>query len=84
MFRLGLRFLGLFAVVAVIAAWLFLGADRGWTKTTSTIQKTDEITGIVYPVIEKRFTPGLDFLAAGILGGAFVTGLSFLNKKSKS
>jgi len=84
MFRLGFRFLGLLVMVSVIAAWLALGADQGWTKTTSTTQKVDEITGIEYPVIEKRFIPGLDFLAAGILGGAFLTGLSFLKKTSTS
>lgn len=81
MLRLGLRFFGLAAVVAVAVFWLAAGGDRGWTKTSVAIQKVDEVTGIEYPVIEDRFVPGLDFLALGSLAGLAVFSLSFIPTK---
>ena len=78
MLRLTLRILGLFCASCTVGIWLLCGADPGWTKTSVAIQKTDEITGIGYTVIEERFIPGVDFLVAGLAGSAFLAGLGFL------
>ena len=55
--------------VVVVAGWLALGANRGWTKTTVTRWKKDPVTDIEGPVIERKFVPGVDLLAV-FLGGA--------------
>jgi hypothetical protein len=81
MLRLTLKFFGLLCAVCTIAFWLLCGTDRGWSKTSLAIKKTDEITGIEYPVLEKRFIPGIDFLGAGLLGSALSAGLGFLPTK---
>ncbi|MBE2205076.1 MAG: hypothetical protein IAE94_12140 [Chthoniobacterales bacterium] len=83
MFRLALRFFGLFCAVCTVAFWLLSGPDTGWSKTSRAILKTDEITGLEYPVMEKRFIPGVDFLGTGLLGSALLVGLSFLPTKKK-
>ena len=73
-----LRAASALCLVAVIAVWLALGANPGWTKTSVSIQKTDEITGIEYSVQEDRFVPGVEFLAVGI-GIAFaIASVTFL------
>jgi hypothetical protein len=49
--------------VVVVAGWLALGANRGWTKTTVTRWQKDPVTEIDGPVVEKKFVPGLDLVA---------------------
>jgi hypothetical protein len=51
---------------ATLTAWLMTGASRGWTKTSVPVEKTDEVTGLSYRTYQKRFEPGMDFLAAGL------------------
>ena len=70
-----LRVLALLIAASTLALWIAGSAHRGWTKTSVAIEKTDEVTGLVYREYEKRFVPGVDALAAGlglavILGGA--------------
>lgn len=81
MLRAGIRFFGLALVVAVTLFWLAAGGDRGWTKTSVAVQKTDEVTGIEYPVIENRFVPGIDALALGSLAGLAIFAISFIPTK---
>lgn len=79
-----LRVASALCIVAVLAVWLALGANLGWTKTSVSIQKTDEITGIEYSVQEARFVPGVEFLAGGI-GIAFtIASVTFLPLFPKS
>jgi len=84
MIRRSLRFTGLAIAALVVAFWLLSGADRGWTKTSVTIQKTDEVTGLEYPVIENRFVPGVEFLALGTLAGLALSALTFLPIPTKT
>jgi hypothetical protein len=73
-----LRAASALCLVAVLATWFALGANLGWTKTSVSTQKIDEITGIEYSVQQDRFVPGLEFLAVGI-GTAFaITSVTFL------
>ena len=77
----------IFALVLGLGAlcfWSLTGANRGWTKTSVPIKKTDEVTGIVYDDYQDRFTPGIDFLGAALIVAALSAGASLLisNKKT--
>lgn len=74
-----LRLLALFILIGTVSWWHSAGQNRGWTKNHVDVMLTDEITGIEYPgEPEKRFVPGVDFLAAGAAISLVLTGLSFL------
>ena len=70
--------------LATITTWAALGANRGWTKTSVAVKTMDEVTGIEGITYEKRFAPGLDFLGAGLLGVAVLTGIYFLFRKNST
>ncbi|MES2706884.1 MAG: hypothetical protein V4726_09815 [Verrucomicrobiota bacterium] len=74
-----LRLLALFLLIGTVSWWYSAGKNPGWTKNQVAVMLTDEITGIEYPgEPEKRFIPGVDFLAAGAGGALALAGLSFL------
>jgi len=81
--RLLLRFAGIL-LFAAVAAWLIAGGHRGWTKTSVPRKVVDEVTGIEGVTYERRFVPGLDFLAAGALGALLLAGASFTLRKLAS
>lgn len=66
--------------VLCIVSWLALGSNRGWTKTTRTRMDKDPVTDIVFPTIEKHFSPGLELLAVGLLASAAFAGASLACK----
>ena len=69
-------------LVAAVVVWVAAGANRGWTKTTVPVQRTDEVTGITVDDYQKRFLPGVDFLGAAVLGTGILAGASFLCRKN--
>jgi hypothetical protein len=73
-----LRAVAAILVLAAAGMWLAAGANRGWTKTSVPVQRTDEVTGITVDDYQKRFVPGIDFLGAALLGSAILAGASFL------
>ena len=73
-----LRTIALAVAVSSLLVWLFLGSNRGWTKNSVTRMQKDPVTEIEGPVIEKRFVPGVDFLAVVCLGSTVLVGISFL------
>lgn len=75
--------MGLTLFFAGLLAWAVLGANTGWTKTSITRNQVDPVTEIEFPVIEERFVPGVDFLAAAFLGSAILFGISFLFGREK-
>ena len=81
-----LRTLAWLLLVAALALWVATGANRGWTKTSVPVKRTDEVTGITVDDYQKRFVPGLDFLGAALLGSGILAGTSFLfrNKQTQS
>ena len=79
-----LRLLAALAFVGALITWLATGGNRGWTKTSVPVTTLDEITGIEGITYEKRFAPGLDFLGAGLLGVAVLTGIYFLFRKNST
>jgi len=76
-----LRVLALLAALGVVSAWYLLGADRGWSKTAIPVKKTDPVTEIEYVEYDRRFVPGVDFLATGLLGSAALFALTLLLSK---
>jgi hypothetical protein len=74
------------AILIVVAAglWLATGANRGWTKTSVPVKRTDQVTGITVDDYQKRFVPGLDFLGASLLGSGILAGASFLFRKQQT
>jgi hypothetical protein len=79
-----LRIVAAVLVVAALGSWLATGANRGWTKTSVPVKRTDEITGITVDDYQKRFAPGVDFLGAALLGSAVMFGASFLFRKTQT
>ncbi len=79
-----LRIVAGFLIVAALALWLAAGANRGWTKTSIPVKRTDEVTGITVEDYRARFVPGVDFLAAALLGSTLLAGASFLLRKPGS
>ena len=75
-----LRFVALAVALVTVALWFFGGPNRGWTKTSVPVPDVDPFLGS-YDRWEKRFVPGVDFLAAGLLGAAALGGASFLFRK---
>ena len=65
-------------LVAATVLWAATGANRGWTKTSVPVKRTDEVTGITVDDYQRRFVPGLDFLGAALLGSGILAGASFL------
>lgn len=79
-----LRILAVVVIVAAVGMWLTAGANRGWTKTSVPVKKTDEVTGITVDDYQKRFVPGVDFLGAALLGAGTLAGVSFLFRKPQT
>lgn len=63
---------------AALLLWLAAGANRGWTKTSVPVTRTDPVTGLSVDDYQKRFVPGIDFLAAALMAAGLVVGASFL------
>lgn len=78
MFRAATRFLAVLILAATLCTWVLLGAHRGWTKTSVAVERTDEVTGIVYPEVQNRFVPGVDFVAAGAFAAFAIAACGFL------
>ncbi len=78
-----LRILAAVLIIGALGAWLALGANRGWTKTSVAIKTLDDVTGIEGVTYQKKFIPGVDFLGAAGLGALILAGASFLSPKPK-
>jgi hypothetical protein len=81
-----LRSLALVLAAAATLAWMGLGANRGWTRTSVPVETLDEVTGIEGIEYHKQFVPGLDFLAGSLLGAGILAGtsLTFRNQQTNT
>ena len=79
-----LQRLALVLAAVVVAGWLALGANRGWTKTTVTRWQKDPVTEIDGPVVEKRFVPGIDLLSVCLTGALALFVVSLFVSKTKN
>ena len=73
----GLLFVALLLLAASLVFWIVAGANRGWTKTSVRVTTLDEVTGIEGVTYQKRFVPGVDFLAEAFIGSCLVAGVPF-------
>ena len=80
--RTVLRLATLFIALVTLVLWFFGGANTGRTKMTETVKVSDSVTGKETVSKETRFLPGLDFLAAGLIGAGVVWVLSFAARKT--
>ena len=79
-----LQWAALSLAAAIVAGWLALGANRGWTKTTVTQWQKDPVTEIDGPVIEKKFVPGIDLLVVCLAGALALFVVSLFVSKTKN
>lgn len=82
-FRTGLRVAAGFMFLGCVGFWAAKGAHTGWSQNQVPVKQTDEITGIQFVTYEKRFVPGVEFLAAGTGLAAGLLLLSFLVQRNK-
>jgi hypothetical protein len=76
-----LRILALLVAVAAATTWLATGANRAWTKTSVPVKTLDEVTGIEGITYQKKFLPGVDFLAVAFGGASALFAVSFFFRK---
>ena len=72
------RLLALAILLGAIGYWAATGANRGWTKTSVPIKTVDDVTGIEGVTYQKKFIPGVEFLAVAGAASVLCVGLSFL------
>ena len=78
------RILAAVLMLGALAFWMAAGANRGWTKTRVPTKVADPVTGLEGIHWQDKFVPGVDFLAAAVLGAGLLAGVSFLFRaKSK-
>ncbi len=81
-----LRLLALLLALGSALAWVALGANRGWTRTSVPVRTLDAVTGIEGIEYHRKFVPGLELLG-GALAGAGILGaasLFFRNQQTKA
>jgi hypothetical protein len=61
-----------------------MGGNRGWTKTSVPVKIVDEVTGIEGVTYQKKFVPGVDFLALAVGAAAVLAGASFLFRTKRN
>jgi hypothetical protein len=76
--------LSILIAVAAVLAWLGLGANRGWTRTSVPVKIVDEVTGIEGIRYHKQFIPGLDVLGGALLGAGILAGASLLFRNQQT
>ena len=74
--RRALHIFAAFLVLAAAACWLASGANLGWTKTAVPITIVDEVTSLEHIEWQKKFVPGIDFLAATLVAAGVLAGAS--------
>lgn len=81
-----LRVASLTVTLATLGVWLATGAHRGWTETSVTVMKVEEVTGLQYPVTKRQFVMGVDLLGVGlaVAGGLAVAAFFCKPKSSKT
>jgi len=69
--------------VSATAAWLALGANLGWTRTSEAVKTADPVTGIEGIEYRERFVPGVDLLGGALLGAGVLAGASLVFRKQQ-
>jgi hypothetical protein len=82
--RKGLQIAAIVLLLGALGFWVATGANRGWTKNSVPVKILDEVTGLEGVTYQKRFVPGVDFLAVAVAGGVVLAGASFLFRAKKT
>ncbi len=82
--RIRLRWVALVILILGFSVWGFSGFHWGWSKSTVTEMKMDEITGLEYPVKANTMVFGLELLGLFVLIAFICFGASFAFKKNKN
>ena len=83
--RRALQLIAALLAIGVMIAWAATGANCGWTKTKTQMKTIEPVTGLEEIRWEDRFQPGVDILAAALLGaGALAGAARFIKPKTKS
>jgi hypothetical protein len=76
--------LALIDAAGALTFWLLKGANRGWTRTQVEVVSVDEVTGLEGRKWERRFVPGVDLLAASLLGAAATAVVALIIRKPEN
>ncbi len=79
-----IRILALGVALGAALAWLALGANRGWTRTSVPVKTVDDVTGLEGIQYRKQFVPGVELLGSALLGAGFLAATSFLFPNQQS
>ena len=79
--RTTLRIGALAIMLFSLALWFFGGPNLGWTKTSVDRIQKDPVTDLEGHFPEKRFVPGVDFLAASLGMAGLLAGSSLFFRK---
>ncbi|MFN0069586.1 MAG: hypothetical protein ACKVYV_18365, partial [Limisphaerales bacterium] len=79
--RNALRVAALLVFVIGAGFWFFGGPNLGWTRNSVPVTEKDPVTELEVTRWEKRFVPGVDFLAGVLAGSAALAGASFLFRR---
>lgn len=71
------RLVALIIALSAAVAWVSLGANRGWTRTSVPVKTLDEVTGIEGIQYRDQFVPGVELLGGALLGAGLLAGASF-------
>ena len=74
--RRRLTILSASVALATLILWVATGAHRGFSKTSVAVEKTDEITGLVYREYERQLVVGVEVLGLGLGVSAVLFGAS--------
>ena len=76
--RRALRLTALAVALVGTVFWFFGGPNLGWTKTHVPVAKLDPVTQREFQEWEKRFVPGVDFVAGAFsVAGIFLAAARF-------
>ena len=79
--RILLRGGGVILILFVFCFWAAKGYNRGWSQNQVPVKQLDPITEIEFTTYEKRFVPGIDYLAGGTTLGGMIFAATFLRRR---
>ena len=79
--RILLRGAGVLLILFVFCFWAAKGYNKGWSQNRVPVKHLDAVTEIEFTTYEKRFVPGVDYLAGGSVLGALIFSATFFGNR---